>query len=277
MTEQVWFRGNMRTPEEPLFAAQAPAWRHGSGCFTTARWHKARMIWRTEHLKRLRETLAFFGASASPDWEADIEAAEQAFDADGRIAQGTLRIALADTGSRWEPILTLVREPMPPGIPTGGLRVALTDPHDPIFQVPPLGRWKLASYFGYREAMRRVRAEAFNEGLLWHVDGSLAEAIHANVFVRLDGHWHTPELRPTGPLPGITRAHALAWLRSRGERVIEGKITRPDLLRCDALLLSNARCGLIPVGCMGRHSFDSAIPVEMSVLAAAFEAALPES
>ncbi|MGF1453047.1 MAG: aminotransferase class IV [Opitutales bacterium] len=268
-----YFRGKGGS-EGPSVAATAPAVRHGIGCFTTARWRRSQLVWRDDHLARLRATLAYFGWEGPTDLEKETAEAEAFFREAVPEQAGTLRLALLDLGLRLELCATFHPETLPPALGAAGLRVALTDPTDSFFQIASHGAWKVASYLSYREARRRVEAAGFDEGLLWHPDGGLAEACYANVFLRSNGCWLTPALRPRGPLPGLARARALALLESLRHRAVEvASLDSTTIQTADAAFLTNARIGLAPVRSLGGRQLPKREFEEVQALRRAFEAA----
>lgn len=93
----------------------------------------------------------------------------------------------------------------------------------------------------YDEGWRQAEAVGAFDTLFFNERGELTEGGRSNVFVRLDGRWHTPPLS-CGLLPGVMRAVLLddpAW--NATERVL----TRADLRKAEAVCVCNALRGAL--------------------------------
>ena len=91
----------------------------------------------------------------------------------------------------------------------------------------------------YDAAWRAAEAQGCFDMLFFNERGELTEGGRSNVFVRLDGHWHTPPLS-CGLLPGVQRAAMLADPAWNAQETI---ITRAMLARAETILLCNALRG----------------------------------
>ncbi|KVE41969.1 chorismate-binding protein [Burkholderia sp. BDU5] len=78
--------------------------------------------------------------------------------------------------------------------------------------------------------------------LFFNERGELTEGGRTNVFVKLDGRWFTPPLS-SGVLPGVMRG---VLLGDPALQATERVLTLDDLLRADALMLTNALRGAVP-------------------------------
>ena len=89
-----------------------------------------------------------------------------------------------------------------------------------------------------------VAAGAF-DALLYNESGYLLEGARSSVFLQIDGAWHTPPLA-LDILPGIARARILANPALIGAtHITESRLTRADVARADALLLTNSLRGIL--------------------------------
>lgn len=77
--------------------------------------------------------------------------------------------------------------------------------------------------------------------LFFNERGELTEGGRSNVFVKLDGQWVTPPLS-CGVLPGVMRG---VLLDDPAFAAKERVVTRDDLSRAEALLLTNALRGTL--------------------------------
>ncbi|PHV47741.1 aminodeoxychorismate synthase, component I [Janthinobacterium sp. BJB301] len=94
----------------------------------------------------------------------------------------------------------------------------------------------------YDAAWRAAEAQGGFDMLFFNERGELTEGGRSNVFVRLDGRWHTPPLS-CGLLPGVQRAAMLADPAWNAQETI---ITRPMLARAEAIVVCNALRGALP-------------------------------
>lgn len=107
---------------------------------------------------------------------------------------------------------------------------------------------KTSSYAQNVIGLQWARAQGADEGIFFNSRDELCEACTANVFVRLDGEWHTPPLE-SGCLPGVMREVVL----ERDPRIQESVITREQLAGAEEIFLTSAIRGFVPVtSCDGR-------------------------
>ena len=94
----------------------------------------------------------------------------------------------------------------------------------------------------YDAAWRAAEAQGAFDMLFFNERGELTEGGRSNVFVRLDGRWHTPPLS-CGLLPGVQRAVMLADPAWNAQETI---ITRAMLARAESIVVCNALRGVLP-------------------------------
>ena len=94
----------------------------------------------------------------------------------------------------------------------------------------------------YDAAWREAEAQGGFDMLFFNERGELTEGGRSNVFVKLDGRWHTPPLS-CGLLPGVQRAAMLADPAWDAQETI---ITRAMLARAEAIVVCNALRGALP-------------------------------
>ena len=127
-----------------------------------------------------------------------------------------------------------------PGSPDEPVGLLLSD--QALDTPPALLAHKTSCRSAYDAAVRAAEQAGAFDRLFFNAAGHLTEGGRSNVFVKLDGHWFTPPVRD-GVLPGVMRAQALADARWQAT---ERSITRDELLRADALMVSNALRGVLP-------------------------------
>jgi 4-amino-4-deoxychorismate lyase len=109
---------------------------------------------------------------------------------------------------------------------------------------------RLEQVLGAREAAER----GLDDGLMADADGFLTCSTRANLFARLDGRWITPPVDRAG-VAGVARGVLLeAWSPPGGLHV--APLPLDALPRAEALLLSNAVRGILPVGRCGARALD---------------------
>ena len=94
----------------------------------------------------------------------------------------------------------------------------------------------------YDAAWRAAEAQGGFDMLFFNERGELTEGGRSNVFVQLDGCWHTPPLS-CGLLPGVQRATMLADPAWNAQETI---ITRAMLAQAEAIVVCNALRGAMP-------------------------------
>jgi len=94
----------------------------------------------------------------------------------------------------------------------------------------------------YDAAWRAAEAQGGFDMLFFNERGELTEGGRSNVFVKLDGCWHTPPLS-CGLLPGVQRAAMLADPAWNAQETV---ITRAMLARAEAIVVCNALRGALP-------------------------------
>lgn len=243
-------------------AALDPADRglaYGDGLFETLRVHRGQLPWWPRHLARLARGAAVLGIPLPPThWlaqQAGALAAEVAGD-------GVLKLVLTrgPGGRGYAPpvqpsptlVLSLHDFPAEPTRPLA-LQVCRT----PLSHQPALAGMKHLNRLDQVLARAECRETGADEGLMLDVGGQVACATSANVFARFDGRWCTPAL-DTGGVAGLARA----WLLQTLPQVRVAPFTPEALARADALFLSNAVRGILPVGRVGDRVFATCAEVE---------------
>lgn len=113
----------------------------------------------------------------------------------------------------------------------------------------------LNSFLATREAMAR----GFDEALLLNVDGNVAEAAVANVFVVKDGGVRTNDEK-SSILLGITRDSAIQLGRSLGYKMEIGVIRLDDLRTADEVFLTGTAAEIVPISELDGDAIGSGQP-----------------
>lgn len=91
-----------------------------------------------------------------------------------------------------------------------------------------------------------LEAQHAFEGIVCDNDGQVIEACSANVFINIQNQWVTPKLDGCG-VAGVKRRQIMELSAKAGQPIRTMKITTNDLLNAQAVCLSNALMGIVPV------------------------------
>ncbi|KWF70783.1 chorismate-binding protein [Burkholderia pseudomultivorans] len=187
------------------------------------------------HLARLQRSADAFGFRFDADaLRRAIDARCAALDGDGAYR---MKLALAKDGA-----VEIVAGPLKP-LPAGPVGVLLAPAHGfaPTRADDALLLHKTTRRADYDRAWQAAEALGCFDMLFINERGELTEGGRSNLFVKLDGQWVTPPLA-CGVLPGVMRG---VLLDDQAFGAIERVVTRDDLARAQALLLTNALRGAL--------------------------------
>lgn len=246
---------------------------YGDGLFETMRAHRGTLPWWPRHRARLTAGAGRLGITLPSDAALDA-ALSAALDA---TPDGVIKLILTrGTGARGyaptpgaAPTL-LVTASAAPVAADQALAVDVLSLR--LGVQPALAGMKhlnrLEQVLGAREAVERD----LDDALMADVDGFLTCSTRANLFARLDGRWITPPVDRAG-VAGVARGVLLdVWSPPGGLHVMP--LPMAILPRVDALLLSNAVRGILPVGRCGARALDPR-PVGFAEARAALAASHP--
>ncbi|MGQ9660234.1 MAG: aminodeoxychorismate synthase component I [Thermochromatium sp.] len=185
------------------------------------------------HWRRLESSARYW------DYPLDRQAIENERDAHLRqiVVPSVLRLELWPGGERRWQVLPLPNTPRPYLLVWAQQPI---DPHDRWCYHKTTRRERLIA-----EEERAVRLGA-HDAVLWTPEGWVTETTRANLLVRSQGKWLTPD-RDCGVLPGVFRARLLArgWVR-------EARLSREELQEAEAIVLANAVRGLWRAAFLGK-------------------------
>ncbi|KWH46969.1 aminodeoxychorismate synthase component I [Burkholderia stagnalis] len=187
------------------------------------------------HVARLQRSADAFGFRFDADaLRGAIDARCAALDGDGPYR---MKLALAKDGA-----LEIVGAPLKP-LPDGPAGVLLAADHGfaPTHADDALLQHKTTRRADYDRAWQAAEALGCFDMLFVNERGEVTEGGRSNLFVKLDGQWVTPPLS-CGVLPGVMRG---VLLDDPSFGATERVVTRDDLARAQALLLTNALRGAV--------------------------------
>ncbi|EMD9437617.1 bifunctional anthranilate synthase component I family protein/class IV aminotransferase [Burkholderia cepacia] len=187
------------------------------------------------HLARLQRSADAFGFRFDPEaLRREIDARCAALDGDDAYR---MKLALAKDGT-----IEIVAAPLKP-LPAGPVGVLLASAHGfaSTRASDALLLHKTTRRAEYDRAWQAAEALGCFDMLFVNERGEVTEGGRSNLFVKLDGQWVTPPLE-SGVLPGVMRG---VLLDDRVFGATERVVTRDDLARAEALLLTNALRGAL--------------------------------
>ena len=221
---------------------------YGDGVFETMRAIDGRVPLWPLHLARLHEGCRRLGLALPPAPLLLAEIERAMFDAPAAVLK--LVLTRGDGGRGYSPAhpgtirRVLMRYPVPPpsaaesGLSLGWCSTRL--PRDPqLAGIKHLNR--------LHQVLARAEVDQLgcDEGLCCDDQGHVICATAANVFARIDGQLHTPDVSDCG-VAGVARA-ALLQDPEFGGTVRIGPLHRDALARAEEIFLSNAVRGVMPV------------------------------
>lgn len=179
------------------------------------------------HLARLAASAAALG------YPADLGAARERAEQSAGAGTRGVRLTLGPAGDLDLETWPLAHDP---------LRTAWIDPEPFRDAGTPRCQHKTTDRAHYRRRQARARALGADEAVLVNPRGEVVEGTRTTVWARRGGRLWTPPLA-SGGLAGVYRAHVLATV----PEAAEAALTPDDLRQSDAVFLSNALRGWMPV------------------------------
>jgi 4-amino-4-deoxychorismate lyase len=241
---------------------------YGDGLFETMRVHRGTVPWWDAHWSRLQRGAQRLRLRL-PDAGRVREEAAALFAGDPPAGDGVLKLIVTRGGGTRgyapplgaEPAWLLFRHRPPPPAPAEGLQVCWCETR--LASQPLLAGIKHCNRLEQVLARAECSETGFDEGLVCDHDGHVVAATGANLFVFREGRWLTPGLDRCG-IAGVCRAQLLLPLQAR-----EARLDRAAIESADAVFLSNAVRGILPVARLGTRAWPPhpAIAAARAVLA----------
>jgi branched-chain amino acid aminotransferase len=240
----VWADGRVLSSDEARYADDRGLLL-GDGLFETVHVLDGRAPFLDRHLARLAASAAALRLPLPSSLAATVDGALPSLHAaEGRPRRGALRV----TATRGRAVVRgLTPTDGPPSLVLSLAALGDVDPRPLVAHVvaapridprDPLAGHKTLSRMALVHARRTALDRGADVALLTTIDGDVAEADAANLFVVLGGELVTPPL-DRGVLPGITRARCL-----EAERCVERPISRDELGRAEEAFLTSSLDGV---------------------------------
>lgn len=247
---RVFDEGGERSGIEPCDRGLA----YGDGLFETMRAHRGDVPWWDAHWARLQRGATRLGIPLPAS--ATVRAQARAL-LDGDDAVLRLQLTRGHGGRGYapppeaRPSWILARHPLPPVPVPAGLYLRWCSTR--LALQPALAGIKHGNRL--EQVLARAEWDApgaadrdAHEGLMCSTDGDVVSATAANLFVLAGGRWCTPPVDRCG-VAGIARQ----WLLDRFD-IEQRRLARADVENADAVVLTNAVRGILPVARLGaRH------------------------
>lgn len=243
----VFINGQPATGDTVLLSPDERGFRFGDGAFETIAVHHGRPYLLQYHLQRLQAGLRAIGiaydVASLPHLLGEVISANQVQQAVARVyisrgigSQGYLPALPAPAPTC---VVQLLPLPMPPAAPVT-LWLSRWEKISP--RALPTEH-KLAQGLNATLARMEAREQGCYEALQLSASGMVSEASSANIFWLKDDTLHTPPLS-TGALAGTTRRRLM---ENGPYPVRETETTAAALAETDAVFLTNATIGIVPV------------------------------
>jgi branched-chain amino acid aminotransferase len=258
----LWFDGGLTEGPVPFDLADRGL-TLGDGVFDTALARHGRIVFEAAHVGRLAAATAALGFPVAPARIADAmgglaEAAGRAHPLAAirtTVTRGSGPRGLSPPAEP-RPVLWASAAPVSPALAFSPLTLHPTEIRRN--ETSPAAGLKTLGYLDAVLAAGAARAAGFDEALFRNTRGHVACAGTANLFAVIDGGLVTPPLAD-GVLPGILRAEIRAGCAPRlGLPVAERSLGLDELLRAEAVFVTNSLRGLAPVTAIGSTVFASA-------------------
>lgn len=257
----VWLDGALMPGETARIAPNDRGFLLGDGLFETLLAEGGEVRFLAAHLARLRHGAEVLGLNVPYD---------------NRSLEAAMRELLASNGLSETPRaslrLTLTRGPGPRGIvppaetaPTCLITAAKAGPQPASLsamiatstrrnQASPTSRLKTLGYLDAVLARQEAARAGVDEAILLNTVDRVACGSVANLFLLKGTRLITPPLSD-GVLDGITRACVLEIGKELGLDTAEESLTVDDLASAEALILTNALQGLVPISRLDGRAF----------------------
>lgn len=244
--------GRLRPADEALVDAHDGLVSFGRGIFETIAAYRGTPFGAKEHLERLRRGADVLDL-AVPDEDTLLAAMHTALEANGLLdaAKARLRLTLSSPGDG-SPSWWIEATPPPPHPATARVITG------PFFrnERSPLAGLKTINYGDNVVALRLAREAGADEALFANTRDELCEGTWSNVFVRIDGTWHTPPLS-SGCLPGITRGVVIGLFKEHGILLVESNLSYATLDRVESAFLTSSLREIQPVAAIDGRELES--------------------
>ena len=269
----VWINGQIFPVTEAKISVFDRNVFYGDAVFETLHLTKARKVFKLqEHFRRLRVSAKALDIKVPlSDEELTKAIADCVRASGGGVVDGWIRVSIsrgvAPSGldprhAIGEPTVIVAAFPFGPHArPSGqGVRAKIVSTR----RIPPQcldPKIKQANYLNEIFAKQEAINSGMDEALMLDVDGFLAEAPAANIFLVKDESLYTPPLKYI--LAGITRQTVLEIARDEQIPALEVELTVADLFSADEAILTGTGAGLAALIEVDKRPIGNGLPGPM--------------
>ena len=248
----IWLNGRLVQREQAHIDPADRGLLLGDGLFETLRAYRGHLFKLEEHLQRMADGAAQLAIPLPLDLPSIAQAVRETLDAN-QLSDAAIRITLTrGPGQRGllppeDPLPTLIVSAAayqaPPSI--DGF-IAITAKRARRNEKSVTARIKTLCYLDNVVAQTEAETAGADEAIMLNNQDAVACGGRSNLFAVIDGTLRTPAIED-GALPGITRHAVLALCEADGNPVVEGAITRAELLAAGEMFVTNSLVEIMPV------------------------------
>jgi len=237
-TRFVWINGKMEPENQTFISVTDKGFLYGYGFFETIKAKQGKPLHLKEHIQRFNKTWTNFFTKKMPaiNWLAVIKQTLKAnllLNRDAAIKIIASEKNLIVSAKKYTSRIENKKEP--------ALKL-LTYPHP---RQTPLADYKTLNYLYYYLAGQWAKKNGADEAIILNPDLSVSETNTANIIALYDKKAIMP--KSLHVLPGITEQIILKKLKNLGYTIETKKIYTEDLLKADAIILTNSLIEILPV------------------------------
>jgi len=255
----VWLNGGLRLHGESVTAVSAHGLHYGTGVFEGVRCYNTTdgpaLFRMKEHLDRFFASAAVYGIRIPYTAEQLLAATCEVILKNGFLScyvrplcyLGTNSLGISSACPSEVAVLTvpdLSNSTKP--LKASGIRAMTSSWIKFDRRMMPTTAKACGQYLNSVLASREAAAKGFDEAILLNVEGSVAEATVANIFIVENGILRTND-ESSSILPGITRDSVIQLARSLGYEVQIGLLRPEDLQLAEELFLTGTAREVVPV------------------------------
>lgn len=248
----IWLNGRLVAREQAHIDPADRGLLLADGLFETLRAYRGHVFKLEEHLQRMAEGAAELGIPLPLDPPSIAQAVRETLDVN-QLSDAAIRITLTRGPGQ--------RGLLPPKDPRPTLIVSAAPYHAPPSvdgfiaviakrarrnEKSLTARIKTLCYLDNVIAQTEAEAAGADEAIMLNNQDAIACGGRSNLFAVIDGTLRTPAPED-GALPGITRHAVLTLCKAEGTPVIEGAMTRSELLTASEMFVTNSLLEIMPV------------------------------
>ncbi|HMI51254.1 MAG TPA: branched-chain amino acid transaminase [Candidatus Saccharimonadales bacterium] len=255
----VWLNGKLRLHGESLTAVSAHGLHYGTGVFEGVRCYDTTdgpaLFRMREHLDRFFASAAVYGIPVPYTADELLEATCEVIVKNGFLScyvrplcyLGTNSLGISSACPSEVAVLAVPDlSNSTKSLKASGIRAMTSSWIKFDRRMMPTTAKACGQYLNSVLASREAAARGFDEAILLNVDGNVAEATVANIFIVENGILRTND-ESSSILPGITRDSVMQLARSLGYEVQIGLLRPEDLRRAEELFLTGTAREVVPV------------------------------